>query len=317
MVRGPNPEPYFVLDHMTMSQEKQLHPLSGWVVLPIALVIWGTFWITLLRLVMTSSPTSNPPLADMPQSTTAVLCLVSGLLGLLMAPGFFILSPNQSRVMLLFGKYAGTVRKDGYWWANPFYSKVGISLKAQTLNGERLKVNDLVGNPVEIAAIIIWQVEDTYKACFDIENYIQFVALQSETALRHSASSYPYDAEEHEVSLMRNTDEVASHLLAELQERLQRAGVKVLEARLSHLAYAQEIAGVMLRKQQAAAIIAARQRIVDGAVGMVEMALAHLAEKKIVDLDPERKAAMVSNLMVVLCSESAVQPVLNAGTLSP
>ena len=143
------------------------------------------------------------------------------------------------------------------------------------------------------------------------------MALQSESALRHSASSYPYDAEEHEVSLMRNTDEVASHLLAELQERLQRAGVKVLEARLSHLAYAQEIAGVMLRKQQAAAIIAARQRIVDGAVGMVEMALAHLAEKKIVDLDPERKAAMVSNLMVVLCSESAVQPVLNAGTLSP
>lgn len=297
-----------------MSQEKQLHPASGWLMLPVALAFWVGFWASLFKLAASESSRAQTGPTGL---ELVVILAVTAVLGLLITPGFFIVNPNTSRVMVLFGRYAGTVRKDGFWWGNPFYSKTIVSLRAQTLNGERLKVNDLVGNPVEIAAIIIWQVEDTYKACFDIENYPQFVALQSETALRHSASSYPYDAEEHEISLMRNTDEVADHLLAELQDRLKRAGVRVLEARLSHLAYAQEIAGVMLRKQQAAAIIAARQRIVDGAVGMVEMALAHLAEKKIVDLDPDRKAAMVCNLMVVLCSESAVQPVLNAGTLNP
>jgi len=174
-----------------------------------------------------------------------------------------------------------------------------------------------LGNPVEIACIVVWQVEDTYKAVFDVENFGQYVALQSETALRHSASRHPYDSEDETISLMRNTEEVSEHLQTEIQEKLDRAGVRVLEARLSHLAYAPEIAGVMLRKQQAAAVIAARQRIVDGAVGMVEMALAHLAARNIVDLDTERKAAMVSNLMVVLCSESAAQPVLNTGTLYP
>lgn len=239
------------------------------------------------------------------------------ILEMLVMPGFFIVPPNTSRVMVLFGKYSGTAKDDGFWWSNPFFTKQSLSLRAQTLNGERLKVNDSVGNPVEIAAIIIWQVEDTFKASFEVEDVYEFVALQSETALRHLASRYPYDAEEDQISLMRHTDEVADHLQTELQERLERAGVRVLEARLSHLAYAQEIAGVMLRKQQAAAIIAARQRIVDGAVGMVEMALSSLAERKIVELDPERKAAMVCNLMVVLCSESAVQPVLNAGTLQP
>jgi regulator of protease activity HflC (stomatin/prohibitin superfamily) len=218
----------------------------------------------------------------------------------------------------LFGKYVGTVKVDGLFWANPFFSKTPLSLRAQTLNGERLKVNDQVGNPVEIATIVVWQVEDSYKATFEVENYQQYVALQTETALRHSASSYPYDAEhEDQISLMRHTDEVSQHLLREIQERLNRAGIRVLEARLSHLAYAAEIAGVMLRKQQAAAVIAARQRIVDGAVGMVEMALAHLAERNVVELDATHKAVMVSNLMVVLCSENAAQPVLNTGTMYP
>ena len=231
--------------------------------------------------------------------------------------GFFIIEPNGSKVLLLFGKYVGTVKAAGFHWTNPFYSKRNVSLKAQTLNGQRLKVNDKVGNPVEIAAIVIWQVIDTYQASFNVEYYADFVNLQSETAIRHLASSYPYDAEEDEISLMRNTDEISKHLGVELDERLALAGVKVIEARLSHLAYAQEIAGVMLRKQQAAAVIAARQRIVDGAVGMVQMALAHLEKDKIVELDEERKAAMVSNLLVVLCSETQVQPVVNSGTLYP
>lgn len=293
------------------TKEKVLRPLSGWIVLGLLVLLWGLFWYLVVQAVQTQ--TSQPKLS----AETGIWIVAVTLVSFLILPGFFIVNPNTCRVMVLFGRYAGTAKRDGFWWANPFYSKSSVSLRAQILNGERLKVNDLVGNPVEIAAIIIWRVEDTFKACFEVDDCTQFVALQSETALRHSASSYPYDAEEGEISLMRNTDELADHLLAELQQRLDRAGIEVLEARLSHLAYAQEIAGVMLRKQQAAAIIAARQRIVDGAVGMVEMALEHLAAKKIVDLDPDRKATMVSNLMVVLCSESAVQPVLNAGTLNP
>lgn len=235
----------------------------------------------------------------------------------IMMGGFFIIEPNGSKVLLLFGRYVGTVKESGWWWANPFYSKRNVSLRARTLNGQRLKVNDSVGNPVEIAAIVVWQVIDTYKASFDVEDYEDFVNLQSETALRHLASAYPYDAEEEHISLMRNTDEISEHLGDELEARLALSGVRVIESRLSHLAYAQEIAGVMLRKQQAAAIIAARQRIVDGAVGMVQMALAHLDRDKIVELDEERKAAMVSNLMLVLCSETNVQPVVNTGTLYP
>lgn len=292
------------------TKERIIHPISGWIMLLILVALWGTFWYKLITTI--ASKPNNQFTAE-----TAILLVGIALFSFLTLPGFFIVNPNTCRVMVLFGKYAGTAKRDGFWWANPFYNKTSVSLRAQILNGERLKVNDLVGNPVEIAAIIIWKVEDTYKACFEVDDCIQFVALQSETALRHSASSYPYDAEEGQVSLMRNTDELADHLLTELQQRLDRAGIDVLEARLSHLAYAQEIAGVMLRKQQAAAIIAARQRIVDGAVGMVEMALDNLAAKKIVDFDADKKATMVSNLMVVLCSESAVQPVLNAGTLNP
>lgn len=231
------------------------------------------------------------------------------------ATGFFIVEPNGGKVLLLFGRYKGTVRTSGFWWANPFYLKRGVSLRARTLNGERLKVNDLSGNPVEIAAIVVWKVEDTYEATFEVQDFEQFVALQSETAVRHLASSYPYDAEDEHFSLRRNADEVSSHLRDELQERLKMAGVQVLEARLSHLAYAPEIAGVMLRRQQAAAVVAARQRIVDGAVGMVHMALEKLEKDGVVSLDEERKAQMVSNLLVVLCSEQSAQPVLNAGTL--
>lgn len=231
------------------------------------------------------------------------------------ASGFFIVEPNGSKVLLLFGSYIGTVKDSGFHWANPFMIKRKVSLRARTLNGERLKVNDNAGNPVEIAAIVVWQVDDTFRASFDVDDYVQYVNLQSETAVRHLASSFPYDGEDDQTSLRRNTDEVSVHLQTELGERLRRAGVSVLEARLSHLAYAPEIAGVMLRRQQATAVVAARTRIVDGAVGMVEMALQRLEEHQTVKLDEERKAAMVSNLMVVLCGEQAAQPVVNAGTL--
>jgi regulator of protease activity HflC (stomatin/prohibitin superfamily) len=229
--------------------------------------------------------------------------------------GFIIVEPNGSKVLLLFGSYKGTVKRSGFQWVNPFNSKRVVSLRARTLNGEQLKVNDLTGNPVEIAAIVVWRVRDTFAASFEVDDYVDYVATQSETAVRHLASSYPYDADEKTMSLRRNVDEVSSTLQAELQERLGRAGVEVMEARLSHLAYAPEIASAMLRRQQAAAIIAARQRIVEGAVGMVEMALERLAEVQGLTLDEERKAAMISNLLVVLCSESAAQPVLNTGTL--
>lgn len=294
-----------------MTKEKEIRAFSGWLMLPVSLGLIALFIYGLVDMIR-SSPSEggagNTPLQF-------AILFGSIILWSLIAPGYFVIQPNMARVLVLFGKYVGTVKSDGFCWTNPFYSKIPISLRAQTLNGEKLKVNDMVGNPVDIATIIVWQVQDTFKACFEVESYMQYVALQTETALRHSASSYPYDGEDGQLSLMRNTDEVSAHLMNEIQEKLNRAGIRVLEARLSHLAYAPEIAGVMLRKQQAAAVIAARQRIVDGAVGMVEMALDHLSERKIVDLDTERKAAMVSNLMVVLCSESAAQPVLNTGTL--
>lgn len=242
-------------------------------------------------------------------------CVIGMIIWIFIMSGFFIVEPNGSKVLLLFGNYKGTVRDAGLHWANPFYSKRSISLRARTLNGERLKVNDAAGNPVEIAAIVVWRVVDTYKASFDVDNYEQFVALQSETAVRHSASSYPYDADEATISLRRNTEEVGDHLAEELKTRLALAGVEIIEARLAHLAYASEIAGVMLRRQQAAAVIAARQMIVDGAVGMVEMALEHMDRTKLIELDSERKAQMVSNLMVVLCSEHGASPVVNAGSM--
>ncbi len=233
--------------------------------------------------------------------------------------GFFTLQPNEARVLILFGAYKGTVRSDGFHWANPFYSKgfkQRISMRARTLNMAPLKVNDKRGNPIEIAAVLVWRVQDTAQAAFDVENYESYVQTQSETSLRHLASSYAYDhGEENEITLRSGVDEVSQALRKELQERLEKAGVLVDEARLTHLAYAPEIAQAMLRRQQAEAVIAARQKIVHGAVSMVDMALKELAAKDVVHLDDERKASMVSNLMVVLCGESEVHPVVNTGTL--
>jgi regulator of protease activity HflC (stomatin/prohibitin superfamily) len=232
------------------------------------------------------------------------------------AAGLFTVQPNQAVVLILFGTYVGTVRQSGWWWVNPFMTRKRVSLRVRSLNGHTIKVNDHMGNPVEIAAVVVWRVRDSAMASFDVEDFESFVAVQSETAVRHLATEYPYDAEGSEaISLRGSTDKVSDFLRTELQQRLQTAGVEVVEARLSHLAYAPEIAGAMLQRQQAAAIIAARQRIVEGAVGMVEMALARLSENNVVDLDEARKAAMVSNLLVVLCGERAATPVLNAGTL--
>ncbi|HEX7474571.1 MAG TPA: SPFH domain-containing protein [Dehalococcoidales bacterium] len=245
----------------------------------------------------------------------AVLILISSLT----FAGLFVVNPNEAKVMVLFGKYAGTVRTSGFFWANPFLIKRKISLRARNLSGQKLKVNDKLGNPIEIAVVIVWQIDETFKAAFEVDNYEQYVVIQSEAAVRHLAQSYPYDTFEdtgHDVLTLRaSTDQVSELLVGELQNRLARAGVKVIEARLSHLAYAPEIAEAMLRRQQATAIVAARTQIVTGAVSMVEMALNQLSEKHVVELDEERRAAMISNLLVVLCSESAASPVINAGTL--
>jgi regulator of protease activity HflC (stomatin/prohibitin superfamily) len=230
--------------------------------------------------------------------------------------GFFIVNPNEGRVMQLFGDYKGTVKTAGLRWANPFYSKRHISLRVRNFESGRLKVNDNDGNPIEIAAVVVWRVVDTAEAVFEVDNYENYVKVQTEAAVRNLATRYTYDAhEENQTSLRGSTAAVAKDLQHEIQERLAKAGVQVMEARLSHLAYAPEIAAAMLRRQQAGAIIAARQKIVEGAVGMVDMALARLAESNQVQLDEERKAAMVSNLLVVLCSDRDAQPVVNTGTL--
>lgn len=245
----------------------------------------------------------------------AVIAVVNFVLVL---PGLIIVNPNESKVLTLFGSYVGTVKHDGFFWVNPFTIKRQVSLRAFNLNGQQLKVNDSVGNPIEIAAVIVWQIKDTANAIFAVENYLQYVNIQSEAAVRHLANSFPYDNIEDETAniTLRGGAEQVSHLLEkELNERLSRAGIEVLEARISHLAYAPEIAHTMLQRQQASAIISARRLIVEGAVGMVEMALARLSEKKIVELDEERKAAMVSNLLVVLCGDRSVNPVINTGTL--
>ena len=230
--------------------------------------------------------------------------------------GFFTLQPNMAAVLVLFGKYKGTAKSSGWCWANPLLQKVKVSLRARNLNGEKIKVNDLRGNPIEIAAVVVWRVEDTARAVFDVDQFEQYVAVQSEAALRHLASAYSYDTfEAEDLSLRGNMAEVSEALQKELQERVERAGVSIDEARLSHLAYAPEIAGAMLQRQQADAIVAARTRIVDGAIGMVQMALERLDADQRLELDEERKAAMVSNLLVVLCGDKGAQPVVNAGTL--
>jgi regulator of protease activity HflC (stomatin/prohibitin superfamily) len=241
------------------------------------------------------------------------LILLGSIIGLV---GLFVVQPNQGAVLTLFGKYMGTERKPGLHWANPFYSKKHLSLRVRNFETSRLKVNDHDGNPIEIAAVVVWKVVDTAEAAFQVDDYKHYVEVQSEAALRNLATNYAYDShEENQKSLRGNTSEVAAHLQKEIQERLQVAGVEVLEARISHLAYAPEIAAVMLQRQQASAVIAARQKIVEGAVGMVEMALEMLNTKGVIHLDEERKAAMVSNLLVVLCGDRATQPVVNTGTI--
>ncbi len=287
------------------SQERVIQPASG----------WGMLGLTILLYVLTAAglvwSISN-------ENVPGLIFTVVALLGaVLLSCGFFMLQPNQAAVLLLFGAYQGTARASGFWWVNPFYWKKKLSLRLHNLAGERLKVNDKTGNPIEIAAIVVWRVADTYAASFDVDNYMSYVETQGESALRHLATQYPYDAWEDEtaVSLRANIDEVSHALERELQDRLSKAGVVVEEARLSHLAYAPEIAESMLKRQQAGAIIAARKKIVEGAVGMVQMALEHLKHGQIVELDEERKASMVSNLLVILCGETHAQPVVNTGTL--
>jgi SPFH domain / Band 7 family len=256
-----------------------------------------------------------------PQIATTVLTLLLLILGVLVMRGLYMLQPNQAGIMLLFGNYRGTDRTAGLRWTNPFYTRTKMSVRAHNFNSDKIKVNDKRGNPIEIGAAIVWRVDDTARAKFDVENYEEYVRVQAEAAIRHLANGYAYDEGsdpepgKSEITLRSAIDEVAVSLSRELQERFEQAGIIVEDAKLTHLAYAPEIAGVMLRRQQAEAIIAAREKIVTGAVSMVEMALNQLSERHVVELDDERKASMVSNLLVVLCAENEVQPVVNAGTL--
>jgi SPFH domain / Band 7 family len=253
-------------------------------------------------------------------SGPAVLMIGGSIVGLIvlffMLMGFYMIEPNQAAVLSIFGKYVGTVKSSGLHWNNPFYSKKKISLRVRNFESSKLKVNDLDGSPIEIGSIVVWQVVDSAEAVYNVDDYESFVHIQSEAALRAMATSYPYDQhEDGKISLRSHAAEIAKHLTEEIQERLAQAGVNVVEARISHLAYAPEIAQAMLQRQQASAIIAARTRIVEGAVSMVEMALNELSKRGVVDLDPERRAAMVSNLLVVLCGERGTQPIVNTGSI--
>ncbi len=288
------------------SIERSFQPLSGAVILVLHLLLGAA----VVALIVAGARTGTPMLAVMALPLAVVFFIVMG--------GFFVVEPNLGRALVLFGTYRGTVRTPGFYWTNPFTSKKKISLRAHNLDGKTLKVNDLLGNPIEIAAIVVWQVRDSARALFDVENYEQFVATQAESAVRMVASRHPYDdgqTTDVQTTLRGSADDVARELAEELSTRLELAGVEVLEARLSHLAYSAEIAAAMLQRQQAGAIIAARQMIVEGAVGMVEQALHRLDEKGMVQLDPERRAAMVGNLLVVLCSQASATPVVNTGTL--
>jgi regulator of protease activity HflC (stomatin/prohibitin superfamily) len=282
-----------------MNTEKIFKAQSGYLYLLILLL-----FVT----VMIVSFVYNLPLAGVPMILIAILTVF----------GFTVINPNEATVLTLFGAYKGTIRENGFFWTNPFYFKKKISLRARNFISETIKVNDKVGNPVMIGMVLVWKVANTYNAVFDVDAYEKFVVVQSEAALRRLAGLYPYDNFEDEaaaITLRSSGDEVNSKLEDEIKERLAIAGIEVVESRINHLAYASEIAGAMLRRQQATAIIAARGKIVEGAVGMVEAALESLAKKKIVELDDERKATMVSNLLVVLCSEESARPVINAGTL--
>ncbi len=334
------------------TQEREKRVMSGWLMLPVAIALYVAGPV-LIALAFIDSTTSADGGVE-PVWAYLVGGIVALGVAILLTPGFFTLQPNEARMLVLFGDYKGTCKQGGFCWGNPFYAngptgqtggqsiwaqnknksdgeaaqsapkrlkRYKISLRARTLNGERLKVNDKRGNPVDIAAVVVWRVEDTAKAVFDVDDFETYVATQSETAVRHLASAYPYDSgetfadTEDEITLRGNVDEVSEALRVELTERLAQAGVTVEQARLTHLAYAPEIAQAMLRRQQAEAVIAARRKIVTGAVSMVEMALTDFTEHGTVAFDDERKAAMVSNLMVVLCGESQVTPVVNTGTL--
>ena len=287
-----------------MIRESAARPSSGMFMLVLipALLILSVWWLI-----------HGAHQGSTVQVLSAVLAIVLLAIGL---GGFFVVEPNQSTVLMLFGNYRGSERRPGLWWANPFMTKKRVTLRVRNFESSKLKVNDHDGNPIEIAAVVVWRVVDSAEAIFQVDNYDNFVHVQSEAALRNLATGHPYDAHnDGQMSLRGNTVEVAEQLKGEIQARLEKAGVEVLEARISHLAYAPEIANAMLRRQQASAVIAARTKIVEGAVSMVQMALDELALRSVVTLDEERKAAMVSNLLVVLCSEHETQPIVNAGTL--
>ena len=286
--------------------------ISAWSGIPMLLLTLVMLVVPIVAIVMIVRST---PQGDRPALVIASW-IILWLANLIAMAGFFTVQPNQGVVLTLFGRYVGTAVEQGLRWANPFYSKKHVSLRVRNFETSKLKVNDQDGNPIEIAAVVVWKVVDTAEAIFQVDAYENYVHVQSEAAVRNLATTYPYDAhEDHVISLRGNTAHVAEELKREIQERLQVAGVEVIEARISHLAYAPEIASAMLRRQQAGAVIAARQKIVEGAVGMVEMALEALARNRVVDLDGEQKAAMVSNLLVVLCGETAASPVVNTGTL--
>ncbi|TLU97926.1 SPFH domain-containing protein [Dyadobacter luticola] len=285
--------------------EKELRSMSGYLLFAIGLLM-------LFGGILYVASTGNP-----------IEGILMSLAGFIILIGLTVINPNEAVVTTFFGDYMGTMKQSGLRWVNPFFRRKKISLRARNLNGQKLKVNDKLGNPIEIAAVVVWRVGDTAKSSFEVDDYVKYVEIQSEAAVRHLAGIYAYDTMEdealniQEVTLRDGSGKINEMLEAELTERLSRAGIDVLEARISHLAYAPEIAGAMLQRQQASAVVAARRQIVNGAVGMVEMALAMLSEKGIVNLDEERKAAMVSNLLVVLCGEKAATPILNAGTLYP
>ncbi|MCL5247019.1 SPFH domain-containing protein [Cellulophaga sp. 20_2_10] len=285
-----------------MSKEKTTTPLSGYIVLIIFIAL---ALLSFYMLITKDSP----------------IYVLGIILAAALFPGFVLVNPNSSKVLLLFGKYVGTIKENGFYWVLPFYSKKSISLRASNFDSERLKVNDKLGNPIMISTILVWRVTDTFMAAFEVDDYKNFVRVQTDAAVRKLASMYPYDnfADEghtEDITLRSSVNEVSVALEKEVQERLSMAGIEVLEARIGYLAYAQEIANAMLKRQQATAIVAARHKIVEGAVSMVEMAIDQLGKKNIVDLDDERKAAMVSNLMVVLCSDKDASPIVNAGTLN-
>lgn len=313
--------------------EKTIKPMAGWMPLVVFLSM-----LLIGAILFFTAVANSQSLGPFVTGALVVIAVVTAFAALTGMAGFMAIAPNQARVLLLFGEYKGSVLESGFFWVNPFYTKTKISLRIRnfetgvTTTPEQMvagqvvtqktrsasrpsKVNDRDGNPIEISAVVVWKVVNTAEAMFEVDDYEDFVSVQSEAALRNLASRHPYDSEDHEISLRGSTQEISDQLQVDIQERLEKAGVQVIEARISHLAYAPEIAAAMLQRQQAHAVVAARSKIVEGAVGMVQMALDHLSERKIVELDDERRAAMVSNLLVVLCSDRHAQPVVNAGSL--